>query len=119
MILFWAFLGYFISNTSQIVLRAPDHFISVVTISGLLWQALRNFEKSSNMAKKFWGKFLFTPFPSWVSGIVPENPILEIPDPSLVPLLYTYKGTFYFVTKCDCVKGGRTHWDKNGKMEEF
>ena len=35
-ILFWAILGYLISNTSKSVPRARIHFIRVVTISGLL-----------------------------------------------------------------------------------
>ena len=39
-ILFWAILGYLISNTSKSVPRARIHFIiSVVTISGLLCRA--------------------------------------------------------------------------------
>ena len=45
MILFWAILGYLISNTSKSVLRARIHFISVVTISGLLWKRVEKVKK--------------------------------------------------------------------------
>ena len=49
MILFWAILGYLISNTSKSVLRARIHFISVVTISGLLWHGEVDSEASNEV----------------------------------------------------------------------